>query len=181
MPSCAPSRSRRTPEEEACGDLLRGIGWLLLGLAGLAGITALVARHSDGPIGPFPGGPLVAGELVSGPEPDWSFAAGLPDFEIEVGAEHPRSRTVWLLVDQGELFVPAGFASHKTWPTEALADPRVVVRVEGKRYARQATRVTDAARLETLRAALGSKYGMRPSSDGSDDTWFFQMGPRPVP
>ena len=161
--------------------LLRGIGWLLVVLAGAAALTAFVARHSDGPIGPFPGGPLVAGELVSGPEPDWSFAAGLPDFEIEVGAEHPRSRTVWLLVDQGELFVPAGFASHKTWPAEALADPRVVVRVGGKRYAREATRVTDPARIERLRNALGRKYGMRPKADASDDTWFFQMEPRPVP
>jgi hypothetical protein len=161
--------------------VLRAIGWLLVALAGAAGFTAFVARHADGPIGPFLGGPLVAGELVSGPEPDWSFAAALPTLEIEVGETNPRSRTVWLLVDQGELFVPSGFASHKTWPSEALADPRVVVRVEGRRYARQATRMTDPARLETLRDALGRKYGMRPSSDGSDDTWFFQMGPRPVP
>ena len=106
--------------------VLRGIGWLLVALAGAAAITAFVARHSDGPIGPFPGGPLVAGELVSGPEPDWSFAAALPHFEIEVGETTPRSRTVWLLVDQGELFVPAGFASHKNWPAEAMADGRVV-------------------------------------------------------
>ena len=161
--------------------VLRGIGWLLLVLAGLAVITALVARHSDGPIGPFPGGPLVAGELVNGSEPDWSFAAELPNFEIEVGAANPRSRTVWLIVDQGELFVPAGFASRKTWPSEAVADGRVVVRVAGKRYARQATRVSDPARLEALRAGLGRKYGMTPNPDGSDDTWFFHMGPRPAP
>ena len=160
--------------------LLRGIGWLLFGLAGLAAILALVARLSDGPIGPFPGGPLVAGDLVAGPEPDWTFAAERSDIEIEVNPENPRSRTVWLIVDQGELFVPAGFASSKTWPSEAAADGRVVVRVAGKRYARQATRVTDAARLEALRAGLGRKYGMTPRADGSDDTWFFHMGPRPA-
>ncbi len=161
--------------------LLRGLGWLLLTLAGAAAITALVARLSDGPIGPFPGGPLLAGELMGGPEPDFSFAAELPSLELEVGPTQPLSRTRWLLVDQGELFVPAGFASRKTWPSEALADGRVVVRVLGKRYERFASRVTDPARLEVLRDALGRKYGMRPNSDGSDDTWFVQMGPRPAP
>lgn len=161
--------------------LLRGIGWLLLALAGAAAITALLARVSDGPIGPFPGGPLVAGELTLGPEPDWTFAAEIPDIEIEVGVANPHSRTVWLIVDQGELFVPAGLASRKNWPSEAVADGRVVVRMAGKRYQRQATRVTEPARLEPLRDALSRKYGMRPSADGSDDTWFFQLGPRPAP
>ncbi len=161
--------------------VLRGIVWLLVALAGAAGITALVARHSDGPIGPFPGGPLVAGELVNGSEPDWSFAAELATLEMEVGETNPRSRTLWLLVDQGELFVPSGFASHKTWPTEAQADPRVVVRVADKRYALQATRVTEPVRLDALRDVLGRKYGMRPKSDASDDTWFFQLGARPAP
>jgi hypothetical protein len=127
-----------------------------------------------------PGGPLVAGELVAGPEPDWTFAAEIQDIEIQVGAENPRSRTVWLIVDRGELFVPAGLASRKTWPSEAVADGRVRVRVAGTRYERQATRVTDAARLEALRAAVGRKYGMTPSPDGPDDTWFFHMGPRPA-
>ena len=160
--------------------VLRAIGWLVLGLAGLAVITALVARISDGPIGPFPGGPLVAGDLVSGPDPDWSFAVEIPSIEIEVNAANPRSRTVWLLVDQGELFVPAGLASRKTWPSQAVADGRVVVRVAGKRYQRQASRVTDPVRLDALRSALGRKYGVTVSPDGSDDTWFFRLAPRPT-
>lgn len=160
--------------------VLRAIGWLLLGLAGLAGVTALAARVMDGPIGPFPGGPLVAGDLVSGPYPDWSFAAEIPSIEIEVNAADPRSRTVWLLVDQGELFVPAGLASRKTWPSQAVADGRVVVRIAGKRYERQASRVTDPVRLDALRSALGRKYGVTPSQGGSDDTWFFRLAPRPA-
>jgi len=160
--------------------VLRAIGWLLLGLVGLAAITALAARVMDGPIGPFPGGPLVAGDLVSGPDPDWSFAAAIPTIEIEVNAANPRSRTVWVLVDQGELFVPAGLASRKTWPSQAVADGRVVVRVADKRYERQASRVTDPVRLDALRSALGRKYGMTPSQGGSDDTWFFRLAPRPT-
>lgn len=160
--------------------VLRAIAWLLLGLAGLGTLTALFARILDGPLGPFPGGPLITGELVSGPDPDWSFVAELSSIELEVNAANPLSRTVWVLVDQGELVVPAGFASRKTWPSQAMADGRVVARVAGNRYARQATRVTDPVRLDALRSALGRKYGMTPSADGSDDTWFFRLGPRPA-
>ena len=93
---------------------------------------------------------------------------------------HPLSRTVWVLVDQGDLFVPAGLASRKTWPSQAVADGRVVVRVDGKRYERQASRVTDPVRLDALRSALGRKYGVTASADGSDDTWFFRLAPRPT-
>lgn len=160
--------------------LLRVLAWLLLGLAGIVAIIALFARVTDGPIGPFPGGPLDSGELVIGPDPDWSFAAAIPSIELQVNPAHPLSRTVWVLVDQGELFVPAGLASRKTWPSQAVADGRVVIRIAGKRYERQASRVTDPVRLDALRSALGRKYGMTPSADGSDDTWFFRLAPRPT-
>ena len=162
------------------GRLLRVIFGSLLGLAVLAVLIALLARISDGPIGPFPGGPLVAGELVTGPDPDWSLVVKIPTIEMEVNAETPLSRTVWVLVDQGELFVPAGFASRKTWPSQAMADGRVVVRIAGYRYERQASRVTDPVRIDALRSALGRKYGVTPSQDGSDDTWFFRLAPRPT-
>src|SRR5262245_1307407 len=158
--------------------LLRAIAWVIFGLAGLAAAVALFARIMDGPIGPFPGGPLATGELVTGPDPDWSFAAAIPSIELQVNPAHPLSRTVWVLVDQGDLFVPAGWASRKRWPSEAMADGRVVVRIAGKRYQRQATRVTDPVRVDALRSALGRKYGVTPSPNGSDDTWFFRLGPR---
>jgi hypothetical protein len=83
-----------------------------------------------------------------------------------------------VLVDQNELFVPAGLASRKNWPSQALADGRVVIRIDGKRYERQASRVTDPVRIDALRSALGRKYGVTASADGSDDTWFFRLAPR---
>ena len=92
--------------------------------AGIAAIIALFARITDGPIGPFPGGPLASGELVTGPDPDWTFAAETSSIELQVNPPHPLSRTVWVLVDQGQLFVPAGLASRKTWPSQAVADGR---------------------------------------------------------
>ncbi len=160
--------------------LFRVFAWLLIGVAVLAVVTGVFARIMDGPIGPFPGGPLAAGELVTGPDPDWSFAAGIPSIELQVNPAHPLSRTVWVLVDQGELFVPAGLASRKTWPSEAMDDGRVLIRIDGKRYERQASRVTDPVRLDALRSALGRKYGMTVGADDSDDTWFFRLTPRPT-
>src|SRR5262245_60071449 len=158
--------------------LLRAIAWVIFGLAGIAGAVALFARIMDGPIGPFPGGPLGTGELVTGPDPDSSFAAAIPSIELQANPAHPLSRTLWVRVDRGDLFVPPGWASRKRWASEAMADGRVVVRIDGKRYQRQAARVTDPVRVDALRTALGRKYGVAPSANGSDDTWFFRLGPR---
>jgi hypothetical protein len=157
--------------------LLRAIAWTIFGIAVIAVAIGLFARILDGPLGPFPGGPLISGELVTDPDPGWSSAAEVRTMELQVNPAHPLTRTVWVLVDQGELFVPAGWASRKSWPTQALEDGRVVVRIGGRRYERQATRVTDPVRVDALRAALGRKYGVTPNPNG-DDTWFFRLGPR---
>ncbi|MCH8254190.1 MAG: hypothetical protein IID06_02485 [Gemmatimonadetes bacterium] len=51
---------------------------------------AISARASDGPSVVFGGGPLVAGELVTGPEPDWSFARDVRTIELQL-LDPPRS------------------------------------------------------------------------------------------
>ena len=60
------------------------VGVLVLIPVVAVGTLAVSARFSDGPSGPFSGGPLVAGELVMGPEPDWSFARDIPDIELQL-------------------------------------------------------------------------------------------------
>jgi len=40
--------------------------------------AAMKQRFADGPNRVFSGGPLVAGEIYSGPEPDWSFVNQIP-------------------------------------------------------------------------------------------------------
>ena len=50
------------------------IGVLVLIPVVAVAALAVSARNSDGPSGVFSGGPLVAGELVTGAEPDWTFA-----------------------------------------------------------------------------------------------------------
>ncbi len=157
--------------------ILRGLGIALVALVAVLVGIGVVARFSDGPIGPFPGGPLRAGSLVSEPDVDWSFV----DWESRPGrivelqlVEPPSSRTTGILVHEGQLYVSAdlGFIwrrlpgpgrgvlfviwGFKQWHEEALRDGRVVLRIDGKRYERQAVRVTDPEAI-----------------------WFFRMDPRP--
>ena len=55
--------------------LARAFGAIVLLLVALV----IVARFGDGPLTIIPGGPLEAGELAVGPEPDWSFAREITD------------------------------------------------------------------------------------------------------
>ncbi len=47
---------------------------VLLVVVGLIG-----ARFADGPIAIIAGGPFTSGELITGPEPDWSFVRDLQE------------------------------------------------------------------------------------------------------
>ena len=177
-------------------SLLRGIGVglaaILLGLVGVA----MGARLSDGPFDTlpfalFPGGPLRTGELVTGPEPDWSFVRDIELMEFQL-VDPARSRHTWLLVHEGKLYVPCGYMKTwwgrlwKKWPIDAMKDGRAVVRIDGKRYEREAIRVTDPALFWALR-----KEGLRKYRPGDTETlpeevpplestgvWYFELAPR---
>ena len=63
--------------------------WLGLGLLVLVvGIVCfgVAVRFFDGPVGPFPGGPLVAGQLVEEPVRDWTFVDAVPKRTDQKGA-----------------------------------------------------------------------------------------------
>ena len=173
--------------------------WIAVALAviifGLVGI-AIGARLSDGPFDTLPfalfqGGPLRSGELVTGPEPDWSFARDIELMELQL-VEPPRSRHTWLLVHEGKLYVPCGYMTTwwgrrwKQWPHDATKDGRAVIRIAGKRYERQAVRVTDPALFRALK-----KEGLRKYRPGETEAlpeelppiesmgvWYFELAPR---
>jgi hypothetical protein len=83
--------------------------WLVrigIGLGTLVALLALLvfgARFADGPLAILPGGPLASGEWVDDPDVDWSFAAEVAEIELESAG---RSRTTWILVHEGEAYVP---------------------------------------------------------------------------
>jgi hypothetical protein len=166
-----------------------------------AGLVA--QRISDGPTGPISGGRLQSGELVSDPDIDWSFAVGQ---EIELQLVEPMgSRTTGVMVHEGELYVAcdlgfiwARFSGRrrwilnviylfKGWHEDVMRDGRVVLRIEGKLYERQAVRVTDPELLGRLRrqVEVGVAEWIAPEplaaapSDVPNDIWFFRMDPRP--
>ncbi len=182
--------------------ILRWLGIALVALAAVFVGIGVVARFSDGPIGPFPGGPLLTGAFVSKPDVDWSFAHGR---EIEVQlVEPPGSRITGAVAHEGQLFLVCdlGFIARrlpdttmgwmlspiyrlKRWHEDALRDGRAVVRIGGKRYERQAVRVTGPELLVTLRSMveeLANQYFSSPLLDVPTDPkeiWFFRMDPRP--
>ncbi|MDD9852582.1 MAG: hypothetical protein OXU78_01330, partial [Deltaproteobacteria bacterium] len=94
-----------------------------------------------------------------------------------------RSRTVWLVVNEGALYIPCGFLNWplwKQWPYEALEDGRAVLRLQGKRYEVQAQRVESADKYQTIMRLVAQKYAQGRSMEADNrSVWFFRLDPRP--
>ena len=155
--------------------MIRRIFYTAVIVGGLVLVIAMLARFSDGPVGPFPGGPL-QGLLTKGPEPAWSSLLENEDsIELQVNASDPRSLHVWFVLHNGAVHVPSAWAARKEWPAEVEADPRVVLRVNGRLYERHATRVTDPAVVDMLIGLVSEKYGA--GRGDPETTWFFRLDP----
>lgn len=160
--------------------LLKGLAALVVGLVLVAALTFAWARFLDGPLAMIPGGPLVSGELVGEPVRDWSFAAPAEEVELQL-ADEGTSRTTWILVHDGQAYVPASlsFPPGKRWHKRADEDGRAIVRIAGKRYAVTLTRLQGDA-LHAVEDALvrqvGEKYGRTPPGDAG--AWFFRLDSR---
>ncbi len=156
----------------------RVLRWALiafgLGLLAIGGLR-LVAIASGGPLGPIPGGAL-SGDPATG-DPPLDALGAAREIELQVDPANPRSMTTWVLVHDGQVYVPAAFAESKTWPRLAESDGRVVLRLGGRLWNRQAVRVTDPATLSTLIGELARKYGFDPSGAASQKTWVFRLDP----
>jgi hypothetical protein len=160
------------------GALLR---WLVIGAATLVSIGFLVgffARFGDGPIGPLPGGRLHDGEMVDSVGVDWSFVDGVQEIELQL--LHPeRSRTTWVVVHGGDLYVPCGYLQvpfFKHWHLDALRDGRAVVRIRGRRYPVTLVKVEDPTIYARVAQRLARKYGT-PEYD-PETAWIFRLYPR---
>ncbi len=154
--------------------ILRAIAIVLAVLIALLTSVAFGVRMADGPVAMFPGGPFKSGEWVDGPVSDWSFASGVEEIELESGE---TSRTTWILVEDGEAYIPCslGVPPGKHWHTDALEKPDAVVRIDGKRYRRRLQKVEDDALQQRLFGVVEAKYGRGPA--GGSGTWFFHLAP----
>ena len=163
---------------------------VVIGVLGLIPVVAIAtlavtSGSADPPSAFFGGGPLVAGELVTGPEPDWSFLGDVGTIELQL-VDPPRSRVVWVADYNGKVYVVSGYMGNaigrlwKRWPVQAERDGRAVVRIEGKRYERTLVRIRSGAEvLEGVSAELGRKYRFGgPGSIAAGNTWLFELAPR---
>ena len=135
---------------------------LLIPIAAVATAGAK-QRFEDGPNRVFSGGPLVAGDLHTGPEPDWSFVNTVPTIEMQL-LNPAQSRRIWTVEYDNNLYVWSGYMGStvgrlwKRWPVQAEQDGRAVIRINGIRYERQLERIESGAILDPVSAAITNKY-----------------------
>ena len=170
---------------------MRTILSIALGLFGalvlLIAVILIGARYADGPIAIFAGGPFTSGELVSGPEPDWSFVHDIQEVEFQL-VDPDRSRTTWILEHEGRIYIPCGYMTTawgkiwKQWPIEALQDGRSILRVGDKLYERNLVRIKTGPLVAALTAELSRKYAaagaIGPEAVSSGYLWLFELAPR---
>jgi len=161
------------------------IGVLILIPIVAIGTLAVTSRNSDPPTAFFGGGPLIAGELIRGPEPDWSFLGDVGTIDLQL-LDPPRSRVVWVADYNGRAYVVSGYMGNaigriwKQWPVQAEQDGRAVVRIMGKRHERKLVRIppgTDV--IQGVSAEFNRKYRFGgPDSIEAGTTWLFELAPR---
>ena len=160
------------------GRIVRGLLILLVVLVGAVAALFVGARFHDGPLGPIPGGSLQAGELVTQPPADWSFATDVTEIQMQLAYES-TSRTTWVLVKDGVAYIPCSLSQPpgKTWYKKADQNGQAIVRIAGKRYPVTLTRVQDDATRTALGQVAVAKYpsAARVSSGGA---WFFKVESR---
>ncbi|MCX2981949.1 hypothetical protein EYC98_13890 [Halieaceae bacterium IMCC14734] len=143
------------------------------------------ARFADGPLEIIAGGPFRSGELVTGPEPDWSFVRDLETVEFQL-ERPPRSRTTWIVEHEGRIYIPSGYMTTawgkiwKQWPLEAERDGSSILRVGDQLYQRQLIRRKTGPEVAAVVALIAEKYNIpaTPEAVASDYLWLFEMAPR---
>ncbi len=167
--------------------LLRILGGLVAAVLLAFGGLLVGARFADGPVAIVAGGPFETGELVSGPEPDWSFVHDTIEVEFQL-LDPARSRTTWIVEHEGKIYIPSGYMTTwwgkiwKQWPLEAEKDGRILLRIGDKIYERQLVRVKEGPVVAPIVAELSRKYtgGAEFPEDvvSSGYLWIFELAPR---
>lgn len=170
-------------------EIVKNAVIVVLGLALIpataVGTAAVKQRFADGPNRVFSGGPLVAGDLHTGPEPDWSFVEDIPTIELQL-EDPPQSRRIWVAEADGKLYVWSGYMSTtvgqlwKRWPVQAERNGRAVLRIDGVRYERQLERITSGDVLDGVSAAITAKYPSQTTRAAVEagEVWVFEAAPR---
>jgi hypothetical protein len=82
--------------------------------------------------------------------------------EIDIETQAPdgpiHRTTVWVVVDDDEVFVRTYLGPESRWYREALANPAVAIHVDGRRLAATAIPANDPDTIERVSAGFRAKY-----------------------
>ena len=176
--------------------VLQMAGFVVLIGAVTIGTLRIQRSSADGATVVFPGGEMVAGELHTGAEPNWSFTDDI--FTIELQLNDPMAtRRIFILESEGKIYVVSGYMKSflgkiwKEWAFDAdEGNDEGVLRVNNVRYPRQLIRIEEGDVLNGVAAKLLAKYSgvLTPVSaeaiataradieDGN--SWIFELTPR---
>jgi hypothetical protein len=164
--------------------------WILLLLVAIAiglGGFFFSMRFADGPMGIVSGGAFSTGVIRTAPS-DWSSLEGRDVIEFQTLAPE-TSRTVWLVVLNGQLYLVSGYMKTgfgkvwKQWPHYIENDDRIVLRIDGQLYEQRLQRLMTEKVIASVMTKFSEKYnlsGPGPSPDGAavvanGDAWLYQV------
>lgn len=168
--------------------LIKLLKWLgiIVGIIVLAIAAFLFGmRFHDGPIEIISGGPFQTGTPAETPD-DWRFITERDTIEFQTLSPE-TSRTVWLAVHDGRLFIISGYMNTnygkiwKHWPHHIAEDDRVILRIDGKLYEQRLQRVTEGPEVLPVMKEFGRKYGFEVDTTEQirrGDAWLYEVLPR---
>jgi hypothetical protein len=176
--------------------VLQVVGFVVLIGAVTIGTLRIQRSSADGATVVFPGGEMIAGELHTGAEPDWSFTDNI--FTIELQLNDPMAtRRIFILESEGKIYVVSGYMKSflgkiwKEWAFDAdEGNDEGVLRVDNVRYPRQLVRIKEGDVLNGVSAKLLAKYSGLPTPVSAEtiataradiedgNSWIFELTPR---
>ena len=176
--------------------VLQMAGFVVLIGAVTIGTLRIQRSSADGATVVFPGGEMVAGELHTGAEPNWSFTDDI--FTIELQLNDPMAtRRIFILESEGKIYVVSGYMKSflgkiwKEWAFDAdEGNDEGVLRVNNVRYPRQLIRIKEGDVLNGVAAKLLAKYSGVPTPVSAEaiataradiedgNSWIFELTPR---
>lgn len=176
--------------------VLQVVGFVVLIGAVSIGTLRVQRSGADGATVVFPGGEMMAGELYTGPEPDWSFTDDI--FTIELQLNDPiATRRIFILESEGKIYVVSGYMKSflgkiwKEWAFDAdEGNDEGVLRVNNVRYPRKLVRIKEGDVLNGVSAKLLAKYSGVPTPVPAQaiataragieagNSWIFELAPR---
>ena len=176
--------------------VLQMVGFVVLIGAVTIGTLRIQRSSADGATVVFPGGEMVAGELHTGAEPNWSFTDDI--FTIELQLNDPMAtRRIFILESEGKIYVVSCYMKSflgkiwKEWAFDAdEGNDEGVLRVNSVRYPRRLVRIEEGDVLNGVAAKLLAKYSGVPTPVSAEaiataradiedgNSWIFELTPR---